>query len=238
MKILSIDFDYFQDIPDAKNISLYYPDGVDHPTYLSEIIWGSKYAFHKKEIEQTMIREDELFVLENMLLAQNEKIPVLITQSHKHIYDFVNEHKDDNLTIMNADLHHDIINNNKCVDCGNWAGHLIKENEGANFLWITHPLSKEVYGFTEQDSDVFDTITLSGLSKVKNEKFDAVFLCRSDNWFPPHLDKYFVETVSLIKDKFDNVILEKDVDKPRNYYLKEAKQIKNFIAKETTKDIL
>lgn len=43
LKVLSIDFDYFQNV-NADTIRSCYPDGIDLPTELSTIVWSGYYA--------------------------------------------------------------------------------------------------------------------------------------------------------------------------------------------------
>lgn len=47
--------------------------------------------------------------------------------------------------------------------------------------------------------------------------FDVIFLCRSDNFFAPHLDPYFDEIVRLIESRFHDIRIEKSVNKVRDY---------------------
>ena len=55
MKILSVDFDYFQDV--SKETLLKYPDGVDLPTQITNFTLGSKYACYGDEIRNIGIIE-------------------------------------------------------------------------------------------------------------------------------------------------------------------------------------
>lgn len=63
--------------------------------------------------------------------------------------------------------------------------------------------------------------------------FDVVFLCRSDNFFAPHLDPYFDEIVRLIESRFHDIRIEKSVNEVRDYrkydsmYEKLHKSLKN-----------
>lgn len=95
MRILSIDFDYFQDVT-REQLNLY-PDGVDNPTALSEIVWAGHYATSAKELNAIGIMENELEFLEQLLLEQSSDVPVMVANSHKHIYNFICEYDDGNL---------------------------------------------------------------------------------------------------------------------------------------------
>lgn len=62
-----------------------------------------------------------------------------------------------------------------------------------------------------------NTGTLSTVCDIKIKDFDVVFLCRSDNFFAPHLDPYFNEIVRLIESRFHDIRIEKSVNKVRDY---------------------
>ena len=61
MNILSIDFDYFQNVTKDK-IHLY-PDGIDLGTTLSEITWGCKYATDGDAIREIGIMENFIHLM-------------------------------------------------------------------------------------------------------------------------------------------------------------------------------
>ena len=58
-------------------------------------------------------------------------------------------------------------------------------------------------------------MVLNTLESIKDRKFDIVFLCRSDNWLPPHLDDEFQELVDFIAKKFKTIKIDSQVKKPR-----------------------
>lgn len=228
MKVLSIDFDYFQRV--TKEQLALYPDGIDHDTELSEIIWGARYAAHGSAIRKVGIMENELDRLERILLNMGRDSPVMIANSHIHIYDFIHEHQNcgEPLKLVNIDMHHDMMNDNPQMDCGNWVMHLAREQMDAGnkiaFNWIANPISLDVYGL--ETDNIFGQLVLPSLDSIEGKKFDAVFLCRSDTWTPPHLDKYFTEVCGIIKDHFDNVRMELGIDKPRTRYLEIEQEVK------------
>lgn len=231
MNILSIDFDYFQKV--TKEQLAFYPDGIDNSTALSEAVWGSNYASYGKEIRKVDIMQEELDLAEVILLNQDCDIPVMITNSHIHIYDFINEHllTDEKLNICNVDMHHDIMNENDNLDCGNWIGYLINERaeqgQKTHLEWIHNPVSLSVFGI-EEEMKQFGNKVFSSLKSISDKRFDAVFLCRSDTWTPPHLDKYFTELCNVIKSSFCSVKIEKGIDIPRSEYQEVEKQIRSI----------
>lgn len=230
MKILSIDFDYFQNVAQevAQNC---YPDGIDHPTELSEIIWASHYACDGDKLNAIDILQDELETLERILMNQSSDIPVMVAGSHKHIYDFIYDHfQGGKMKLVNADMHHDLINDNPQLDCGNWLGKVIENQDfkakDGDVKWIVNPISLSTYGIEDLfgEGGSFNKMIANSFKEYEDEQFDLVFLCRSDIWTPPHLDKYFTELCNIIQDTFDSVIMEKGIDKPRVQYLKYAEQ--------------
>ena len=224
MNVLSIDFDFFQD---AEVEQLHrYPDGIDYGTKISIVVWSHYYT--QKSLSEYMdvkaIKINRKFFkqMKEIIVAQDETTPVLIVNSHKHIYDFIHEYWNgkDKCDVWNVDMHHDIFNDNDKLDCGNWGMHII--NDGARLHWIGRQMSIEAYGLGK----VKDFPMEQDFEKIKNKEFDLIFLCRSDTWLPPHLDRYFVEMAKLCCDHFDRVCGDPDVLVSR---MKEiSKQVKSY----------
>lgn len=221
LKVLSIDFDYFQKTT-KHTIQTCYPDGIDLTTELSTIVWATYYGNPTtyEHLKHVSILDDELQLLRQILTSDKntqETTPVMITNSHVHIYDFIhkcaNTFHTKNVNIVNIDMHHDLFNHNTELDCGNWLSHIVKDFKHHNSIsWICNPISPECYDSTENEIPNFDT----SLKAITDFKFDIIFLCRSDNWFPPHLDSEFHNIVQLIQSRFKHVVIEPDVEKPRN----------------------
>lgn len=238
MKVLSIDFDYFQQVTEEQVSSLY-PDGIDNPTELSELIWGDHYASHEEELKAIGIMQDELDSLEKLLLEQDTSCSVMIANSHRHIYDFILENRDDEkIGLVNIDMHHDMMNDNPNLDCGNWIKHLLNEEtergNKVNLAWIANPISLETYGLEKifgGEDKRFRGLVQNSIESIKDESFDIIFLCRSDTWTPPHLDKYFTEICDLMKDHFESIKIEKGIDKPRTQYQRYAEEYRAMINK-------
>lgn len=245
MKVLSIDFDYFQQasVEQVRNL---YPDGVDNPTEISEIVWSDHYASDGKELNSIGIMQDELERLEMLLLEQDTSCSVMIANSHKHIYDFILENRDNEaIGLVNIDMHHDMMNDNPNLDCGNWIKHLLNEEtergNKVNLAWIANPISLETYGLEKAfggDDERFKGFVQNSIESIKDESFDIIFLCRSDTWTPPHLDKYFTEICDLMKDHFEEIKMEKGIDKPRTKYKEYADTFKKMFEEMKRKDTL
>ena len=204
INILSIDFDYFQDV-NSKTLLLHYPDGIDLPEELSSFIWASHYAnpYGAKELLNVKIKQDKLDELMSYIKKINNKMPVMIPSSHVKIYNFIHDYCNinDNLNIINIDMHHDMFDAvpNK-IHCGNWLKVIKSEYKTVNTTWICNPVSLE-----NMNKPDINTI-IDDLTGLKNIDFDMIFLCRSDSWTAPHLDNYFVtlaEYLGKIASKLD-----------------------------------
>ncbi len=79
----------------------------------------------------------------------------------------------------------------------------------SQIVWIANEISEKIYGLK-------NIPVKYDFSCIKNKKFDLIFLCRSDNWFPPHLDKYFVKLALIMKEHFQNIDIHDNVIIPRN----------------------
>lgn len=186
MRILSIDFDYFQ-IVEPETVQMDYPDGLDLSPAVSAACWSSHYG--NKNIESVSVNEDEINALLRLLEKQDSVKECMIACSHVAIYDFIQEKLQNNepLGIYNIDMHHDMFNKNPNVDCGNWIGHLQKEHPNTAIKWVCNPISEECYGLDKR----FEKYLLHSVTDIDENHFDFIFLCRSDNWLPPHLDSKF-----------------------------------------------
>lgn len=236
MKVLSIDFDYFQRV--SESVLKFYPDGIDLPTKESELEWGRKYRSFGDKLAEVGLLDDEFELLKQILNNQQDiHAPVLIANSHLDIYEFIKEQQrvrgDNDLRVVNVDMHHDIFNDhNEIIDCGNWVSALQREmteaGYGMMFQWVVNPVSLKMYGLEE---DIWEKITLPSLANVKDQQFDVIFLCRSDMWLVPHLDKAFTEICDLIVERFDNVEMRDDVDLPRKTGDELLRTLEKFEAK-------
>ena len=102
-RILSIDFDYFQ-LASRETFINNYPDGLDLPTLLSTIVWGTHYSSNPNLIKQVRINKTKLAQIIKILKFQRKDTPVLITQSHIDIYDFIHEKANNNkIKLINVD---------------------------------------------------------------------------------------------------------------------------------------
>lgn len=183
MNILSVDYDYLQNVT-VNQIKLY-PDGIDMTLDESLKAWESSISKLKYSylINSIMNDYEKLFFIANIIAANS---PALMKESytHKDIYDFIikNTTPDDTLNLYHLDMHHDAINNNNELDCGNWCSFLNKERH-LNLYWYPNPVSIDMYGLGNE----FLPYVHNDLYDIKAIKFDMIFLCMSPCWVPPHL---------------------------------------------------
>lgn len=193
-RVLSIDQDYFQDIT-KEQIQLY-PDGIETSPEISLLTWAMRYTnmypnFNPDEIK---INDDLWFHMCSIIDHQyccDKTIPVRIALSHADCYRFIKEIFPDEvqLQLFNVDMHHDMFNNNKELDCGNWINFVMREYD-VELSWFNRDVSLEGYGIYKGKSDV--RMYTDDLSPLDHMTFDAIFICRSDPWIPPHLDERFI----------------------------------------------
>ena len=221
-KILSIDFDYFQKVS-PEVLRTCYPDGVDLSPEISTIVWSGYYAnpMQEEKLNGVSIMEQELKKIKEVILNQQSDIPAMIAGSHLQIYDFIHTFADtsDKLAVAHIDMHHDMFNKNPEVDCGNWLGHITEEYR-TEILWIANPVTAEMYGLTddaEPSGKAVCDLMKTSIAEIEGKTFDMIFLCRSDIWLPPHLDSYFSDLCKVMKQHFNEIILEQKIDKPREY---------------------
>lgn len=221
-RVLSIDFDYFQNA--TKDALFQYPDGIDlHPS-ISQQVWESKYLYKQTAdlLKTVTCKVHEVYTLESVLCNNcNSDVPVLACFSHEYIYGFIQEQFSDSgaekLEIVNVDFHPDYYNDNVkygTPDCGNWCYFIKKDFPDAKITWIAPKNYEELY--SKEQIEEIDCIT-TDIKALAQFKYDAIFLCRSDNWLPPHLDMYFLQLLSFINTFFTNGKIQKIITQLRDY---------------------
>ncbi len=216
LKVLSIDFDYFQNVSEDVMQS-YYPDGHDHNTFISSIVWQPIYFYEEsnKPIMEVTLNKTEYDLACALLSKQSPMAYVMVRNSHVHIYDVIKEHfkkgKYDNVKITHIDMHHDMFNNNSEVDCGNWLSHVASEIP-TEVTWVANPVSRSAFGL---GGSKFDMIK-SSIDEVPFMQYDIIYICRSDCWLPPHLDRYFDSLFTMLDKIFASVVYEGSISEPRD----------------------
>ena len=223
--ILSIDFDFFP-IAEEYTILEHYPDPIDLPTNCSTQVWAIHYAHwegNEKLLEIAVYWEkiDEI----KDIIYDSQKAIGYITNSHKHLYDAIKDRYDteEKIHIYNLDMHHDLFNDNEKVDCGNWAKYVLEEYPKATLTWIANPLSKKMYGLEEPEFNIIE----EDLNCLHGLEWDLIYLCRSDNWTPPHLDDAFLKLSGAMLDCCFPCLGEREVLEPRynDSFIKRVEEI-------------
>ncbi len=217
LHVLSIDFDLFQNV-DEDTVAFFYPDGIDLPTDLSSLVWMSRYITTggQKRMKNITANTKMLKALKNLIRKSTRKTmpDVMICNSHVNIYDFIHSRLDDScydgLAIDHLDMHHDMFNDNDQLDCGNWLSY-IKEETNTDITWVANPASRELYALEGQEFDIIRT----DFEDIKGHTWDMIFLCRSDNWLPPHLDGYFEDFAGFLVKHSTNCQIEDGILKSR-----------------------
>lgn len=213
--ILSVDFDFFPDV--TRQHLQYYPAPIDLPSEVTLFTWAEPYAIPSKKHKIKDIQINDV-LFENMmdiLYNQNPNIPILIANSHVHAYDFAlaNKPKNKPIRLVNVDFHADISNDNQELDCGNWLGHLKKDlGDDLKITWITRQSAIDIFGIR----DILMPNIRTNFDEIYDMQFDAVFLCRSDSWTPPHLDIHFHKMKQMLCENFNDVRGSDDILHPRD----------------------
>lgn len=216
LNILSIDFDFFQ-IVNKDTLLTCYPDGHDLSTELSKIVWTDYYVNPKTKDKLNAVKANHKLIgnLQKKLKQTNKAANVLVANSHVNIYDFImslmEKHDKSKINIIHIDMHHDMFNNTQELDCGNWLNY-IKDQYDTNVKWITNKTSLDIYGLDKKEFHMIEF----NFNNINLDNIDAIFLCRSDIWLPPHLDYAFDKFLKFLCNYFDNVIGEPCIKSPRN----------------------
>lgn len=228
LKVLSIDWDYFIDASMEQRCTLF-PDGGNEniPYYIRNFLWVTHF---NQELIDIGIKNEEFNIIKGVIASDFNKI--MITDSHKHIYDFIEENFiEDKLEVTNIDFHHDLygINDMKRneVDCGNWMSKLF-ENYDCEYNWISQKDSDK-----ELHSNIYEIKQLN-FENLLSMDFDLLFICKSSIWSPPHLDKYFNEAfMPLLAQSDIEVIYETSVfdDRFNDEFKKMVDEHNNMISK-------
>ncbi len=219
-KVLSIDYDFFQNANAAEQAVLY-PDGHDFANInLRNLIWRARYqttpALRDITLNKSLLKE-----LISILQEQKPDTPVTIKNSHVFAYQTVMQLSDElnkPVDVYHVDMHHDLFNEepfHEKVDCGNWLLFAKEEGYVDDIIWFGRKASKELCPIDDTLSKKPTDVYYDTLDAIKTITFDTIFLCRSDMWSAPHLDNGFQRLIKTCKQHFTQVSIEKDVAKPR-----------------------
>ena len=152
LNILSLDFDYFLKFEnDDTSVLSEFPDGTEAFLQYNDIVWANRLATKEVEdkIKTVKCNEDEFAKVYVFLNDCKADIPVMIANSHVHIYDFILSHakQGQDLRILNLDFHHDAYNTSQELNCGNWA---LKLKERTEILYHISGLLLKMVGVVQE----------------------------------------------------------------------------------------
>ncbi len=226
-KILSIDFDYFQNVK-SDTLIKYYPDSLDLNTELSCFVWASHYAnpISEKHLADVTINKTAFSKIKKKIKT-NLICPIMIVNSHIHLYDFIKNHIKNNkskMQIYNIDMHHDMFNTNyetkdgkrrynkDNMNCGNWGIFVKQKYPNSEIIGIKNKISGNIFKNNLEKPDISTT----KFDIINDIDFDMIFICRSDIWLAPHLDSYFDELYQIVLHRYPSVLVDPQVQEPRD----------------------
>ena len=206
--ILSIDWDYFIKASDTERGELFPDGGTENiPSSIRDIIWGSRYADDRLGNIDVI---DEYYEFCNTLcsILHRDNPEVCIYESHRHIYDHIKSMCNGRINLVNIDFHHDMFNDSDEVNCGNWLSHIVREYDG-RFTWVAREDSFQIdKKLSKKVKIITNPLDLDSLSEIR---WDLIYICRSDMWSPPHLDKKFSKMVDIVDECSCNVTYEESI---------------------------
>lgn len=221
--VLSIDFDFFV------REELEWDWGHRESDLFLEAIWPIRYSHRniKRDVDPVVHADfmpDNLrYVLPAKGFLPSRSIQVATAESHAALPKFLTMIGNPKFDLfINMDAHHDMHNEPPPVNCGNWWVPLFDQTDG----WSRHvhifpkwknpeTLGKPVRPIEQMRWDEFH------LDNTPFALIEAVFICRSGCWVPPHLDPLFNKMVRLFSR---NLCI-----KPRKLNVKEIRRQRTMI---------
>lgn len=187
--ILSIDFDYFIDVS-AEDRERLFPDGSDEvPQEQLISMWNESYKKYP-EIKGIDVIEEYFYVKKLLEKCKIKKDSIFIADTHKDIKNVIDlVPKDEELKVVNIDFHHDcyhyFIGGDK-YNCGNWLRRLVEDRPETKVKWIRREDSQ----ISSLEGD-FPFENTTNIRTLELDEYDYIFICKSPEWTPPHLDDRF-----------------------------------------------
>lgn len=230
INILSVDWDYFMSSTNFKREKLYIPDsGEDWTEEERDIMWSSQYALYPSLYNEGI--DENRFNKFKEYIKNHKFQRFTITDSHKELYDLI-----DNLSnmfyfnLVNLDFHHDIFDNmNPEIDCGNWLRRLlIKQNDPHNkVLWINHKTSdRKIW----KQFNCVKLVQSTNFNRILKYDFQILFVCKSEIFSPPHLDKYFQILFNDYQDDVNSYVYRNRFEKIENMIPQRNIEIKKSLS--------
>ncbi|ABN52725.1 MAG TPA: hypothetical protein DEF39_03800 [Hungateiclostridium thermocellum] len=195
--ILSIDFDYFINASSQAR-DMYFPKGSDEiPENKLKSVWEERYLKYP-ELKKIGVIDDFHFLKKFVKELKIPKENFMKADSHKYIKSIIEKLPEKSqFKIVNIDFHHDYYHyyrGNDYYNCGNWLRRVLEERPDTKVKWIRREDS-QIYCL----DGIFPFEHTDDIKSVYNEKFDYIFLCKSPEWTPPHLNSKFEELCRTIE---------------------------------------
>lgn len=174
----------------------FFPDGmVERGVELSSIIWANYYS-NPEIYNKLTLKIDEYNELCGLIDNLDSNPSMMIVNDHKYIYDFVKKLGYTDFEIWNVDFHSDVYNMGEEVNCGNWGNKLLSEYKNSKIVWV-HDEEEFEYP-CELSPEEESRFYIADYSEMLIQEYDAIFICKSNGFSPPHLDMYFDGLVECI----------------------------------------
>lgn len=219
-RFLSIDWDFFINAT-ADERCILFPDGGSEnlPDSIRKYIWDTRYG--DPRLEDIEVDFDALQYIRKLCRSFCGKC--LITESHKHAFDFIMENTtpDEQFEVYNIDFHHDLYDfGHKRVNCGNWVAKLKEKRPNMKYVWVNREDSEQLS--KDEVQVVIMQMSFDAFKSRCGDDFQGLtnhlFLCRSDMWSPPHLDVYFRRLVRILfSNQSADVKYEQGIEKLREF---------------------
>lgn len=226
VNVLSIDWDYFIGC-DCLTRMMKFPDGGNEnlSPWLQTFVWNSRYSDLRRSTKgaeslSSIPVFDPAYKDMCKFLRSSHRKRTYATESHTMIYALVEDlfRKYDEVEVWNIDFHHDMfggLDTKQNLNCGNWVSALHKKY-GKKFIyhWVHRDDEESQKWFDLNKAEWYDRRALEDVFQVQ---FPYVFICRSNMWSPPHLDKKFDWLCNQSTLVSDRSYIEKDLHQPREW---------------------
>ncbi|WP_163191852.1 hypothetical protein [Clostridium thermarum] len=194
--ILSVDFDYFINASSQER-DIYFPNVSDEtPNNKLQSIWNERYLRYP-QLKEVGVIEDYYFLKKFLRKLKISKENCVKMDNHKYIKNIIDRiPREVQLMIVNIDFHHDYYHyytGGDKYNCGNWLRRVMEERPDTKVKWIRRKDS-QLYSL----EGIFPFEHTDDIKTICNQNFDCVFLCKSPEWSPAHLNDKFEELATSV----------------------------------------
>jgi hypothetical protein len=243
--IISVDFDFFV----RENPLWDWGHSENNPIFIN-VAWQARYGtedlYKECDIKKYADFDPCLLITELIKLGFKFKsnFKLRIADSHRHCYEAIEEIGKSR--VYNFDTHHDLWRENKKqIDCANWLWRAVEDGLVKYVHWIAPSWSEEFnngdeHWFNDEpeyrkfiNGHYFKTFKLD----KKPVEVDALFICRSSCWVPPHLDPDFLGMIKWANHCTRDVKFMDNIYKRKYPTRKESEEAMSEIRKFIKKNV-